>query len=64
MCKFEQGRLKVILVGGMTRIPKVTDRLKQVFGEEPNRSMIPNDTVAMGASVQGGVLAGDMKNRL
>jgi len=52
----------VLLVGGSTRIPKVQEIVKDVFQQEPNRSMNPDEVVAMGASIQGGVLAGDVED--
>lgn len=53
---------EVILVGGMTRMPKVQEIVKQVFGREPNRSVNPDEVVAVGAAIQGGVLSGDLKD--
>ena len=50
---------KVLLVGGSTRIPAVQDKVKQLTGQEPNKSLNPDECVALGASVQGGKLAGD-----
>jgi molecular chaperone DnaK len=50
---------EVILVGGSTRIPAVQEKVKAIFGKEPNRSVNPDEVVAMGAAIQGGVLAGD-----
>ncbi len=55
---------EVILVGGMTRMPLVQQKVKQLFGKEPNRSVNPDEVVAIGAAVQGGVLAGDVKDVL
>jgi molecular chaperone DnaK len=55
---------EVILVGGSTRIPKVQQIVKDVFGKEPNRSVNPDEVVAVGAAIQGGVLAGDVKDVL
>ncbi len=55
---------EVILVGGSTRIPKVQELVKQFFGREPNKSVNPDEVVAIGASIQGGVLAGDVKDVL
>ncbi len=54
----------VILVGGMTRMPKVIQAVKNFFGKDPNRSVNPDEVVALGAAVQGGVLAGDVKDVL
>ena len=50
---------KVLLVGGSTRIPAVQDKVRQLTGKEPNKSLNPNECVAIGASIQGGKLAGD-----
>lgn len=55
---------EVLLVGGSTRIPKVQKLVKEFFGKEPNRSVNPDEVVAIGASIQGGVLAGDVKDVL
>ncbi len=55
---------EVILVGGSTRIPKVQQMVKEFFGKEPNRSVNPDEVVAIGAAVQAGVLAGDVKDLL
>ncbi|MBO6161596.1 MAG: Hsp70 family protein, partial [Bacteroidales bacterium] len=55
---------EVLLVGGSTRIPKVQQLVKEFFGKEPNRSVNPDEVVAIGASIQGGVLAGDVKDVL
>ena len=55
---------EVLLVGGSTRIPKVQELVKDFFGKEPNRSVNPDEVVAIGASIQGGVLAGDVKDVL
>src|SRR3954462_4878364 len=55
---------EVILVGGMTRIPKVLERVKQSFGREPHRGVNPDEVVAIGAAIQGGVLKGDVKDVL
>ena len=54
----------VILVGGMTRMPKVIEQVKNFFGRDPNRSVNPDEVVALGAAVQGGVLSGDVKDVL
>ncbi|EKD22971.1 MAG: hypothetical protein ACD_83C00139G0001, partial [uncultured bacterium] len=55
---------EVILVGGQTRMPKVIGTVKEFFGKEPDRSVNPDEAVALGAAVQGGVLAGDVKDVL
>ena len=55
---------EVILVGGMTRMPAVQDRVKQIFGLEPNKSVNPDEVVAMGAAIQGAVLKGDVQDVL
>ncbi|MCX5749448.1 MAG: molecular chaperone DnaK [Candidatus Saganbacteria bacterium] len=52
---------EVILVGGQTRMPKVQELVKNFFGKEPNKSVNPDEVVALGAAIQGGVLAGDVK---
>jgi molecular chaperone DnaK len=54
----------VVLVGGSTRIPLVQEKVKKLFGREPNRSVNPDEVVAMGAAVQGGILAGDVTDML
>ncbi|GEK88156.1 molecular chaperone DnaK [Alkalibacterium putridalgicola] len=53
---------EVILVGGSTRIPAVVDTVKKETGKEPNRSVNPDEVVAMGAAIQGGVISGDVKD--
>ena len=55
---------EVLLVGGSTRIPKVQEMVKEFFGKEPNKSVNPDEVVAIGAAIQGGVLAGDVKDVL
>ncbi len=55
---------EVILVGGSTRIPAVQAKVKEIFGKEPNKSVNPDEVVAAGAAIQGGVLAGDVKDVL
>jgi molecular chaperone DnaK len=55
---------EVVLVGGSTRIPAVADAVKKLFGKEPNRSVNPDEVVAIGAAVQGAVLSGDVKDIL
>lgn len=55
---------EVILVGGMTRMPRVQQKVKEIFGKEPNRGVNPDEVVAVGAAIQGGVLAGDVKDVL
>ena len=54
----------VILVGGSTRIPKIQEVVEQFFGKKPNRSVNPDEVVAIGAAIQGGVLSGDVKDVL
>jgi molecular chaperone DnaK len=55
---------EVILVGGMTRMPAVQDRVKKIFGKEPHKGVNPDEVVAIGAAIQGGVLKGDVKDVL
>ncbi len=55
---------EVVLVGGTTRMPKVQEAVKQLFGKEPNKTVNPDEVVAVGAAIQGGVLAGDVKDVL
>ena len=55
---------EVILVGGSTRIPMVQEKVKKIFGKEPNRSVNPDEVVALGAAIQGGVLAGEVDDIL
>ena len=55
---------EIILVGGMTRMPKVIEEVKNFFGKEPNKSVNPDEVVAMGAAIQAGVLQGDVKDVL
>ena len=54
----------IVLVGGMTRMPAVIEKVKQIFGKEPMQGVNPDEVVAIGAAVQGGVLAGDVKDVL
>lgn len=54
----------VILVGGMTRMPMVQEKVKEIFGKEPNKGVNPDEVVAIGAAIQGGVLTGDVKDVL
>ena len=54
----------VILVGGLTRMPKVQDKVKEFFGKEPRKDVNPDEAVAVGAAIQGGVLRGDVKDVL
>jgi len=56
---FESDIDEVILVGGSTRIPAVQEKVKEIFGKEPHRGLNPDEVVAMGAAIQGGILAGD-----
>ena len=55
---------EVILVGGMTRMPRVQQKVKEIFGKEPNKSVNPDEVVAIGAAIQAGVLKGDVKDVL
>jgi len=55
---------EVVLVGGMTRMPKVQETVRKLFGREPHRGVNPDEVVAIGAAIQGGVLAGDVKDVL
>ena len=55
---------EVILVGGTTRMPKIQETVKELFGKEPNKGVNPDEAVAMGAAIQGGVLAGDVTDVL
>ena len=55
---------EVILVGGSTRIPKVQEAVEKFFGKKPSKGVNPDEVVAMGAAIQGGVLAGDVKDVL
>jgi molecular chaperone DnaK len=62
---FSAGEIdEVLLVGGSTRMPLVQQKVKQLFGKEPNRTVNPDEVVAIGAAVQGGVLSGDVKDVL
>ncbi|KKS62313.1 MAG: Chaperone protein DnaK, partial [Candidatus Collierbacteria bacterium GW2011_GWE2_42_48] len=63
--KIEKSQIaEVILVGGMTRMPKVQQVVKDFFGKEPNKSVNPDEAVALGAAIQGGVISGDVKDVL
>ena len=55
---------EVILVGGMSRMPKVQEKVKEIFGKEPHKGVNPDEVVAIGAAIQGGVLQGDVKDVL
>jgi molecular chaperone DnaK len=55
---------EVVLVGGMIRMPAVQERVQQIFGKEPHKGVNPDEVVALGAAIQGGVLAGDVKDVL
>lgn len=55
---------EIILVGGQTRMPKITQMVKELFGKEPNKSINPDEVVALGAALQGGVMQGDVKDVL
>ncbi|MBI2051442.1 molecular chaperone DnaK [Candidatus Roizmanbacteria bacterium] len=61
--KIDQAKVdEVILVGGMTRMPKILERVKEFFGKDPNRSVNPDEVVAVGAAIQAGVLTGETKD--
>jgi len=61
--KFSMGDIdEIVLVGGMTRMPKVIETVKELFGKEPNKGVNPDEVVAVGAAIQGGVLAGDVQD--
>ena len=53
---------EIVLVGGMTRMPKVIEEVTKFFGKEPNKGVNPDEVVAMGAAIQAGVLQGDVKD--
>lgn len=55
---------QVILVGGQTRMPKMAEKVKEFFGKEPNKSINPDEVVATGAAIQGGIMSGDVKDVL
>ncbi len=55
---------EVVLVGGQTRMPKVVDSVRELFGKEPNKSINPDEVVALGAAIQGGIMGGDVKDVL
>lgn len=55
---------EVILVGGQTRMPKIIEKVKEVFGKEPNKEINPDEVVAIGAATQGGIMSGDVKDIL
>lgn len=55
---------EVVLVGGQTRMPKIVEEVKKFFGKEPNKSINPDEVVALGAAIQGGIIAGDVKDIL
>ncbi|MDA1096132.1 MAG: Hsp70 family protein, partial [Chloroflexi bacterium] len=55
---------EVILVGGQTRMPRIQQKVREIFGKEPNRSVNPDEAVAVGAAIQGGVLTGDVRDVL
>ena len=55
---------EVVLVGGMTRVPKVQEMVKEIFGKDPHKGVNPDEVVAIGAAIQGGVLGGDVKDIL
>ncbi|MEX0673100.1 MAG: molecular chaperone DnaK [Candidatus Paceibacterota bacterium] len=55
---------EVVLVGGQTRMPKIQERVKEFFGKEPNKTINPDEVVALGAAIQGGIIGGDVKDVL
>ncbi len=55
---------EIVLVGGQTRMPKIIEEVKKFFGKEPNKSINPDEVVALGAAIQGGIIAGDVKDIL
>lgn len=55
---------EIVLVGGQTRMPKIIEEVKKLFGKEPNKSINPDEVVALGAAIQGGIIAGDVKDIL
>ncbi len=55
---------EIVLVGGQTRMPKIIESVKSFFGKEPNKSINPDEVVALGAAIQGGIIAGDVKDVL
>jgi molecular chaperone DnaK len=62
---FKMGEInEIIMVGGQTRMPKIIEEVQKLFGKEPNRSINPDEVVALGAAVQGGVLQGDVRDVL
>ena len=62
---FKMGEInEIIMVGGQTRMPKIVEEVKKLFGKEPNRSINPDEVVALGAAVQAGVLQGDVRDVL
>jgi molecular chaperone DnaK len=62
---FKVGEInEVVLVGGQTRMPKIQQLVKEFFGREPNKSINPDEVVALGAAIQGGIIAGDVKDIL
>jgi molecular chaperone DnaK len=62
---FKVGEIdEIVLVGGQTRMPKIAEEVKKFFGKEPNKSINPDEVVALGAAIQGGIIAGDVKDIL
>ena len=55
---------EIVLVGGQTRMPKITEKVKELFNKEPNKSINPDEVVALGAAIQGGILRGDVQDVL
>jgi molecular chaperone DnaK len=64
-CRLKASEIdEVVLVGGMTRMPKVQEAVKKFFGKEPHKGVNPDEVVALGAAIQAGVLQGDVKDVL
>ncbi len=62
---FKVGEIdEIVLVGGQTRMPKIVEEVKKFFGKEPNKSINPDEVVALGAAIQGGIIGGDVKDIL
>ena len=64
-CKADESEIdELVLVGGMTRMPRVIDTARKLMGKEPHKGVNPDEVVAVGAAIQGGVLRGDVKDVL